>query len=120
MLALPSSEASLCRREAGEKEKMKRAGDHGNGKGRKRDSCLFPLHIVPPPPPRLFFDYCYCIGMPSGSLCRGERETDQMVVSRHRKIDVKLLNKATEDAQDDHAVVFNTSKVTKLICSIVF
>ena len=43
-----------------------------------------------------------------------------MVVSRHRKIDVKLLNKATEDAQDDHAVVFNTSKVTKLICSIVF
>ena len=71
-------------------------------------------------PPHLFFDYCYCIGMPSGSLCRGERETDQMVVSRHRKIDVKLLNKATEDAQDDHAVVFNTSKVTKLICSIVF
>ena len=72
------------------------------------------------PPPRLFFDYCYCIGIPSGSLCRGERETEQMVVSRHRKIDVKLLNKATEDAQDDHAVVFNTSKVTKLICSIVF
>ena len=119
MLALPSAEASLCRREAGEKEKMKRAGDQGNGKGRKRDSCLFPLHIVPPPP-RLFFDYCYCIGIPSGSLCRGERETDQMVVSRHRKIDVKLLNKATEDAQDNHAVVFNTQKVTKLIFSIVF
>ena len=44
----------------------------------------------------------------------------QMVVSKHRKIDVKLLNKTTEDAQDHHAVVFNTEKVTKLIFSIVF
>ena len=36
-----------------------------------------------------------------------------MVVSRHRKIDVKLLNvkllsKTTEDVQDHDAVVFNT------------
>lgn len=54
------------------------------------------------------FDYRYFIGIPSGSFCRGESERDQMVVSRHRKIDVKLLNKTTEDAQDNHAVVFNT------------
>ena len=73
---------------------MKRAGDGGK-KGRKRDS-------------RLSIYYRYFIGIPSGSLCRGESERDQMVVSRHRKIDVKLLNKTTEDAQDNHAVVFNT------------
>ena len=100
MLALPSAEASLCRREAGEKEKMKRAGDHGNA---------------------YFSIIAIVLGYPAvASAEEGERETDQMVVSRHRKIDVKLLNKATEDAQDDHAVVFNTQKVTKLMFSIVF
>ena len=95
----------MCRRKAGEKEKMKRAGDDGKGK-RGSETPVFSL--FPSSPSRLFFDYCYFIGIPSGSLCRGERETDQMVVSRHRKIDVKLLNKTTEDAQDHDAVVFNT------------
>ena len=72
---------------------MKRARDGGK-KGRKRDSRLSIIAIL--------------LGYPCGSLCRGESERDQMVVSRHRKIDVKLLNKTTEDAQDNHAVVFNT------------
>ena len=48
-----SAEASLCRREAGEREKIKRVGDDkgddGKGKGIKRGpgSRLFPLPIVP-------------------------------------------------------------------------
>ena len=77
MLALPSAEASLCRREAGEKEKMKRAGDHGNGKGRKRDSCLFPLHIVPPPPPHAYFSIiAIVLGYPAVASAE-ERERDR-------------------------------------------
>ena len=74
MLALPSAESSLCRREAGEKEKMKRAGDHGNGKGRKRDSCLFPLHIVPPPP--YFLIIAIVLGYPAVASAE-ERERDR-------------------------------------------
>ena len=83
---------------------------------------VFSLFTSSPPPPHAYFSIiAIVLGYPAvASAEERERETDQMVVSRHRKIDVKLLNKATEDAQDDHAVVFNTSKVTKLICSIVF
>ena len=77
----------------------------GRGKGGNETPAF---SLFPSSPARLFFDYCYFIGIPSSSLCGGERERDQVVVSRHRKIDVKLLNKTTEDAQDDHAVVFNT------------
>ena len=44
-----SAEAFLCRGEAGEREKRKRVGDDGKGKGIKRGpgSRLFPLPIVP-------------------------------------------------------------------------
>ena len=53
-----STEASLCRRGAGEREKCERAGDDGKGKS---------LPIVPRALIAIF------TGIPSGSLCRGER-----------------------------------------------
>lgn len=43
--ALFDAEASFCPREAGERERRKRAGDDGKGKERKRG--LFPLPIAP-------------------------------------------------------------------------
>ena len=43
--ALFAAEASFCPREAGERERRKRAGDDGKGKERKRG--LFPLPIAP-------------------------------------------------------------------------
>ena len=54
---------------------MMHAGDDGKGKGRKRDSRLSIIAIL--------------LGYPEEE----ESERDQMVVSRHRKIDVKLLYK---------------------------
>ena len=66
-----SEEASLCCGEAGEKKKRERAGHDWKGKERRAFSRLFPLPIVPRAL-SIFFDYCYFIGIPSGSLCGGE------------------------------------------------
>ena len=52
--SLASAEASLYRREAGEREK-KRAGDNGKGKGKRLGFSLFPSS----PARFLFFGYCY-------------------------------------------------------------
>ena len=48
--ALPSAEASLSRKEAGERKKLKRTVDDGKGKERKRGSSH-----VPSSPARLVF-----------------------------------------------------------------
>lgn len=58
---------------------MMHAGDDGKGKGRKRDSRLSIIAIL--------------LGYPAVASAEEESERDQMVVSRHRKIDVKLLYK---------------------------
>ena len=52
--SLASAEASLYRREAGEREK-KRAGDNGKGKEKRLGFSLFPSS----PARFLFFGYCY-------------------------------------------------------------
>ena len=57
---LSSAEASLCRREAGEKEIESARGTVGRGKREKRLPSFPSSHLPPPPPSHfLFFDYCY-------------------------------------------------------------
>ena len=62
----------MCLREAGQSKKRKRAGDDGKEKERKRG----PLFPVSHRPPRAFYFSIIVIfiGIPSGSLCAGERK----------------------------------------------
>ena len=59
-----SVEASLCRREAGEREKWKHGGHHGKRKERKPFSSSYR-----PPRDCYSFTSVIFIGVPSGSLC---------------------------------------------------
>ena len=73
--SLFSTEVSLCRRDTGEKEK---AGAQGTMGKRRSEACC------------LFFDYCiFFIGMPSGSLCGGERQKKKAIVQN----DLKMFKK---------------------------
>ena len=67
--SLASAEASLCRREAGEREKESARGTMGR---EKRRSEVFPSSHRPP---RSFYfsKIVIFIGIPSGSLCGEER-----------------------------------------------
>ena len=58
LLSLSSSEASLCRGEAGERERESALGTMGRRK-REESSRLFPLPFVPRAL-SIFLDYCYC------------------------------------------------------------
>ena len=83
--ALSSPEASFCPREAGERERRKRAGDDGKGKERKRG--LFALPIGSPRAFK-FSIIAIFIWLPSGSHCEGEsgrglKETKIRLKSRH-------------------------------------
>lgn len=62
--ALPSAEASLSRKEAGERKKLKRTVDDGKGKERKRGSSH-----VPSSPARFVFFFIIAIflGYPAGA-----------------------------------------------------
>ena len=62
----------MCLREAGEREKRKRAGDDGKGKERKRGPLFPSFHR--PPRAIYFWIIDIFIGIPSGSLCAGERK----------------------------------------------
>ena len=95
----------MYRRKAGEEEKMKRAG--GRWEGEREETRLPPFPSSHRPPRAYFSIIAILFGYPAVASAE-ERVKGQMIVSRHRKIDVKLLNETTEDAQDDHAVVFNT------------
>ena len=65
--------ASLSCGEAGEKEKKSARGTMGRGKSEER---LPPFPSSHRPPGAFnFLDYCYFIGIPSGSLCGGESST---------------------------------------------
>ena len=62
----------MCLREAGDREKRKRAGDDGKGKERKRGPLFTSSHR---PPRAIYFSIIVIfIGIPSGSLCAGERK----------------------------------------------
>ena len=62
----------MCLTEAGERDKRKRAGDDGKGKERKREPLFPSFHR---PPRAIYFSIIdILIGIPSGSLCAGERK----------------------------------------------
>ena len=62
----------MCLREAGDREKRKRAGDDGKGKERKRGPLFTSSHR---PPRAIYFSIIVIfIGIPSGSLCAVERK----------------------------------------------
>ena len=70
--ALSSTEASLCRREAGRKRKKESAqGTMGRGKGEEKPPRFPSSHR----PPRAFYFSIIAtfIGIPTGSLCGEER-----------------------------------------------
>ena len=69
-MALSSAEASLCCGEAREKEKESARGTMGRGK--REDRPRFPLPIVPRAL-SIFSIIDILMGIPSGSLCGGER-----------------------------------------------
>ena len=79
-VTLSSAESSLCCGEAGEK-KRKRAGHDGKGKDRRQASPPFPSSHRPP---RAFYFSIIAIfiGVPSGSLCGGERSSNRFDVNR--------------------------------------
>ena len=73
--SVSSGEASLCWGEAGEKEKENARGTMGRGK-RRRETSGSRHSLFSSSPARFqffLFDYCYFIGIPSGSFCGGER-----------------------------------------------
>ena len=77
---LSSAEASLYRREDWRERNRMRAGD--NGKGKERRKALLPHFPSSHRPPRAFYFYITAIfiGIPSGSLCRGESDRAQRSV----------------------------------------
>lgn len=86
--AIFSAEASSCRRKAGEREKRKRAGSMGRGKRRKAP----PPH--PPPRTCYFLIIVTFIGIPSRSLCGGERcrgyNSDLPAVPNHLELSISF------------------------------
>ena len=78
---LSSAEASLYRREDWRERNRMRAGD--NGKGKERRKASLPHFPSSHRPPRAFYFFIIAIfiGIPSGSLCRGESDRAQRPVT---------------------------------------
>ena len=79
-VTVSSAESSLCCEEAGEKKKKARGG-RWEGEERREASPPFPSSHRPP---RAFYFSIIAIfiGIPSGSLCRGERSSNRFDVNR--------------------------------------
>ena len=77
-VTVSSAESSLCCGEAGEKKKRK-----PDGKGKERREAFPPFPSSHRLPGGFYFSIiAICIGIPSGSLCRGERSSDRFDVNR--------------------------------------